>query len=228
MLESLFVTSGTTTTSIDLVSFLISIGAALVLGFILAFAYSFRSRFTRSFLTTLATLPAIVAIVIAMVNGNVGTGVAVAGAFSLVRFRSVAGGARDIAFIFLAMAVGLVCGMGYITYAVIITLIMSAVGMVYQGTGFGALGLRKDRSLRITVPEDFNYTELFDDLLDRYTNSSELISVKTTNMGSLYRLNYNVMLKDPAQEREFIDELRCRNGNLEIIMCTQEANSDEL
>ena len=198
MFDSLFSTTDTVTTAISLTPFVVSVATALALGLVVALCYCFKSRYNKGFVTTLAMLPAIVSVVIAMVNGNVGAGVAVAGAFSLVRFRSVPGQARDIAFIFLSMAVGLVCGMGYLAYAV------------------------------ITVPEDLDYTSLFDDLFARYTTYCELVSVKTVNMGSLYRLVYNVGMKDATAERAFLDDLRCRNGNMEISISRQETIAEQL
>ncbi|WP_248922053.1 DUF4956 domain-containing protein [Olsenella intestinalis] len=229
MFESVFgVTDTATTSTVSLVPFLASVGVALALGLALALIYCFRSRHTRSFVITMVTLPAIVAVVITMINGNIGAGIAVAGSFSLVRFRSVPGQARDIAFVFLAMCVGLVCGMGYLGIAGIVTALIGGVNLLLQATGFGRAGATVDRTLRITVPEDLDHTHLFDDLFDRFTTYHELRSVKTTNMGSLYKLIYNVGLSDPDQERAFIDELRCRNGNLEIALSHQEVASDEI
>lgn len=227
MLDSLFANSSAATT-IDLMPLLASVAASLALGFVLALVYCFRSRHTKSFVMTLAILPAIVCVVITMVNGNVGAGVAVAGAFSLVRFRSAPGSARDIAFIFLAMCVGLVAGMGYILCAAVVTAVLCAVILAYQSISVGPLGDSADRTVRITVPEDLDFSDLFDDILDRYATYHELVSVKTTNMGSLYRLVYNVGLRDLSRQRELIDELRCRNGNLEIAIAHQEAGNDEL
>ena len=177
---------------------------------------------------TLATLPAIVAVVIMMVNGNLGAGVAVAGAFSLVRFRSVPGQARDIAFIFLAMAVGLVCGMGYLGYAALICVILGGANLLLQLANFGGSSSRLDRTINITVPEDLNFVGLFDEVLDRYASSHDLVTIKTTNMGSLYKLQYNVLLRNAECVRDLIDDLRCRNGNLEVSLTYQAANGDEL
>ncbi len=228
MFESIFGTATATTTSVELLPLLASVAASLGLGFVLALAYCFRCRHTKSFVMTLAILPAIVCVVIAMVNGNVGAGVAVAGAFSLVRFRSAPGSARDIAFIFLAMCLGLVAGMGYLLCAAVVTAVMCVVVIAYQCVSVGPFGDSSDRSLRITVPEDLDFSDLFDDVLAKYTNYYELVSVKTTNMGSLYRLVYNVGLRDLTQQRALVDELPCRNGNLEIAIAHQEANGDEL
>lgn len=240
MFESLFASAATTATTtaattatattaaIDLVPFLLSVAAALALGLALGAIYCYRSRFTRSFVMCLALLPAIVAVVIMMVNGNLGAGVAVAGAFSLVRFRSVPGSARDIAFIFLAMAVGLVCGMGYVAYALIVTLVLGGANMAYQAIGLGSERSRRDRTLRVTVPEDLDYTGLFNEVFSAHTTYHDLVNVKTCAMGSLFKLTYNVGLVDPSAEKAFIDDLRLRNGNLEVALSYQSANSDEL
>ena len=177
-----------------------------------------RNRSTRSLSCTLAVLPAIVCVVIALVNGNVGTGVAVAGAFSLVRFRSVPGSARDMGFVFLAMCVGLACGMGYLGVAALATFAVGGAYLVYHLLGFGGPSAETARTLRVSVPEDLDYTELFDDVLARYTRTCRLASVKTANMGSLYKLTYEIELAADASERELIDALRCRNGNLEVSL----------
>ena len=214
---------------ISVQEFLICIAVALIIGAFLAWVYSFRNTYTKSFLVTLTMLPAVVCIVIMMVNGNVGTGVAVAGAFSLVRFRSVPGNAKDIATIFLAMAAGLIAGMGYLGYAVLFAVVMGAVMLVLTVAGVGDRGCnRKDKTLRITIPEDLNYTEEFDDIFGKYLKKYEIVSSKTTNMGSLYKLRYNITLNDVKEEKAFIDELRCRNGNLEISIARQEVNVNEL
>ncbi len=228
MFESLFSSASTTASSVEFVPFLTSVLVAIALGLALALIYCFRSRYTRSFVITMVTLPAIVAVVITMINGNIGAGIAVAGSFSLVRFRSVPGQARDIAFVFLAMCVGLVCGMGYVALAALVTAIIGGVNLLLQATNFGKSGARVNRTLRITISEDLDHTHLFDDLFERYTTYHELYSVKTTNMGSLYKLVYNVGLRNPDEERDFIDELRCRNGNLEIAMTRQEVATDEI
>ena len=214
---------------ITLTDFLICLGVALVLGIVLASAYSFKARYTKSFLFTMAILPGIVCVVIMMVNGNIGAGVAVAGAFSLVRFRSAPGSAREIAAIFLAMGSGLICGMGYIGFAVLFTVIMCVVFIVYNllEKGIGKkISVRK--SVKITIPEDLDYTEAFDDIFDEYTTERELVKVKSTNMGSMFRLTYDLTLRDLKKEKEFIDKLRTRNGNLEIMVSREETGTAEL
>ncbi len=209
--------------------FLLCIGVALLLGIILAAAYAFRARFTKSFLMTLAVLPAIVCVVIMMVNGNIGAGVAVAGAFSLVRFRSAPGSAREIAAIFLAMGTGLVCGMGYLGFAALFALIMSLILIICNLIDYHTAGrASRHKSVRITIPEDLDYTTVFEDIFEEYTSRCELVRVKTTNMGSMFRLTYNITLRDAKREKKFIDKLRTRNGNLEIMVSKEESASGEL
>ena len=217
------------TSVISLPDFLICVGTALLLGLVLALSYMHRSRYTKSFVITLALLPAVVCVVIMMVNGNVGAGVAVAGAFSLVRFRSVPGTAKEITMLFLAMGAGLICGMGYLGFAAVFTLVMCLASLLYNRLDLGAArNAAIYKTLNITVPEDLNYSTIFDDIFAQYTASCELIRVKTTNMGSLFRLTYNIALKDPAREKEMIDALRCRNGNLEISVSRQDTSVAEL
>ena len=216
-------------TVITVEKFLICLGVSLGLGLVLALAYAFKARYTKSFLMTMATLPAIVCVVIMMVNGNVGAGVAVAGAFSLVRFRSAPGSAKEIAAVFLSMGAGLICGMGYLGYASLFTVIMALILVVYNVIDNARIGrdsLRK--TVKITIPEDLDYTGAFDDLFDRYTASHELVRVKTTNMGSMFRLTYNLTLRNSKDEKVFIDEIRCRNGNLEIMVSKEETQTGEL
>ena len=215
--------------TIPLTDFLLCIACSLVIGVILAGSYMFRSRYTKSFVVTIATLPAVVCVVIMMVNGNIGAGVAVAGAFSLVRFRSVPGTAKEIGMLFLAMGAGLIAGMGYLGFAILFTVILSAVNLLYNALSFGAKrNAARYKSFRIVIPEDLDYTDVFEELFAEYTTSCELVKVKTTNMGSMFRLTYNVVLRDPAKEKELIDRLRERNGNLEISVSRQESAENQL
>jgi uncharacterized membrane protein YhiD involved in acid resistance len=215
-------------TAIQVPHFLLCLAVALVIGIFFAVIYN-RNHCSRSFVVTLALLPAVVSVVIMMVNGNVGAGVAVAGAFSLVRFRSAPGTAREIGTLFLAMAAGLIVGMGYIGYAILFSIVMGIVMIVLNQFVFGASkNSSADKELRITIPEDLNYGDVFNDIFAQYTSQCEVVSVKTTNMGSLFRLQYHLTLSDETKEKEFIDALRCRNGNLEISIARQEANTYEL
>lgn len=211
----------------SLSSFLLCLAVSLVLGIIVALFYTFRNTYTKGFVITLAVLPAMVQMVIMLVNGNLGAGVAVMGAFSLIRFRSVTGTARDISAIFFTMAIGLATGMGYLAVAALFTVILGAAIMTLQVSGFGSQK-KTNKALRITIPEGLDYNGVFDDLFRRYLNSWELVQVKTTNMGSLYKLEYQVSLKDIEQEKAMIDDLRCRNGNLEILCGRIVAGKEEL
>ena len=197
--------------------FLLCLLAALVAGIVLALAYTYKTKYTKSFLMTICILPAVVCAVIMMVNGNIGTGVAVAGAFSLVRFRSAPGSAKEICTIFIAMGAGLISGMGYLLSAIMVIFKSIRVGRVKENT----------KSLLITIPEDLNYDTAFEDILKKYTKSYELVNVKTSNLGSLFKLKYLIDLKTGVSEKEMIDEIRCRNGNLEIRLSTEEL-ADEL
>lgn len=207
--------------------FLICIPSSLVIGLIIAVMYTYKNEYSRSFIVTLTMIPAIVCAVIMMVNGNVGAGVATAGAFGLVRFRSLPGTAKEIGILFLAMGAGLITGMGYIAYGFLFAVVLSAVYMFYSQIGFGtkkqtAKQFALKKTMRVTIPEDLDYTEIFDDLFEKYTKDNELVSVKTTNMGSLFRLTYDMTLKDSSVEKALIDDIRCRNGNLEITVSRQE------
>lgn len=208
--------------------FLFCLGVSLVLGLIMTVAYSFKNEHTKSFLVTLALLPAVVCVVIMMVNGNIGAGVAVAGAFSLVRFRSAPGSAKEIVTIFLAMGAGLIAGMGYLGFAALFTVIMCLMFLIYNAIADNAKSEAVNKTIKITIPEDLDYTGAFDDIFAEFTKKSELIRVKTTNMGSMFRLTYNVTLKEAAQEKQMLDRIRERNGNLEIMVSKQETRVAEL
>ena len=194
-------------------------------GVVAALALSRESTASRSFLISLVVLPVIVTTVILMVNGNVGTGIAVAGAFSLVRFRSAAGKARDISAIFMVMTAGLACSSGYIAIALLFTLIASGMILVLS-----RIPMSCDRfvTLHITVPESVHFANAFDDIFEQYTKSRKLTKAKTSNMGSLYKLDYKIEMKNPSAAQEFLDALRCRNGNLEIALLNAEEGGDEL
>ncbi len=205
--------------------FLMCVITALVLGVLASLVLSVRRQQTNSLASAIALLPAVVTVVIMMVNGNIGAGLAVAGTFALVRFRSAPGSARDITGLFFAVAIGLSCGMGYLAVAAVFFVIFSAAVLLLTFTGFGEN--RAVRQLKITIPENLDYDNLFDDILEKYTISYELIRVRTTNMGTLFELTYTVILKEKSISKQFIDELRCRNGNLNII-CSREVEKDML
>lgn len=215
----------TDTFSID--TFLICMVASLVLGAVLAWIHGKNNDSSKGFIITIALLPAMVQMIILLVNGNLGTGIAVMGAFSLVRFRSIPGSAKEISSIFMAMAVGLATGTGYIAAAVLFVLIVGGASIVYNTTKFGE-PKKSPKELKITIPEGVDYMEVFNDLFDQFTLKHDLIRVKTSNMGSLYKLQYHIVLKDPTKEKVFMDELRCRNGNLEIACGRVSYINDEL
>lgn len=208
-------------TELTLTSFLLCTGASLLLGLGTAMVAGYRSRSTQSLAITLAILPAAVQAVIMLVNGSIGAGIAVAGAFSLVRFRSAPGSAREIAAIFLAMTIGLATGMGYVVLAALLFVLLGGAMLALTALRFGQ---KEDtgRILKITIPEDLDYDGLFDDLFERYTTAHTLEKVKTTNMGTLYELRYRITLRQEPVPKAFLDELRCRNGNLNITCCREE------
>lgn len=197
-------------------SAIICTGASILFGMIIAVCYYFSGRSTKNFCLSLVVLPALVQTVIMLVNGNLGTGVAIVGAFSLIRFRSIPGTSREISSVFFAMVVGLATGMGYITYGAFISIF---VGIVMVLLSVIPVHSREEKmqTLKITIYENLDYTTIFDDLFDEYLKSCELQSVRTTNMGSMYQISYLIEQKDSAREKEFIDALRCRNGNLTIV-----------
>lgn len=200
---------------ISITTFMVCLCTSIILGAVIAGVHMYKNTYTKSFIITLVMLPAIVQMVITIVNGNLGTGVAVMGAFSLIRFRSVPGSAREISSIFLAMAVGLATGMGYVGIAILFVIAMEVVNLLITFSKFGEKS-NLSRSLKITIPESLDYTAVFDDIFEKYTKSFDVISVKTSNMGSLFKLEYNIILKEKNVEKNMIDELRVRNGNLEI------------
>lgn len=201
---------------ITLPSFFICVLTALALGLLTALVFTAYSYHTGSLAISLALLPPVVAVVIMLVNGNVGAGLAVAGTFALVRFRSVPGSAREITGLFMSVALGLACGMGYVGLAALFFLVMAAAVLILGKLRFGE-GSRANRQLKITIPENLDYETLFDDLFEKYTLSHELVRVKTSNMGTLYELCYEVRLKEAGISKAFLDEIRCRNGNLTVI-----------
>ncbi len=225
MLDTIFqgLFDSSVTTLIAPADFLLCVGVSLVIGLALCAMTLWRTQYSRSFAVTLAILPGVVCVVIMMVNGNVGTGVAVAGAFSLVRFRSAPGSAREIGAIFIAMGAGLITGMGYLAYGALFALLLGGATMLYTVLGLGeSRGPSPFRILHITIPEDLDYVGVFDEVMARFTRKSTLTQVRSTNMGSLFKLTYELTLRDPDQEKAFLDELRLRNGNLEISLCHQE------
>ncbi len=206
---------------------IICMTAAFILGLIIAIVYMLSGSYTKSYVVSLVLLPVMVQTVIVLVNGNLGAGVAVMGAFNLVRFRSIPGSSREICGIFFAMILGLATGMGYVGYAVVIGIIVSILMILMGKTRFGEMEGRQ-KQLKILIPEDLDYGTVFDDIMEKYTSRCNLERVRTTNLGSMYELLYNVSLKDLKQEKQFLDELRCRNGNLTITLGRALSTRDEM
>ena len=200
---------------------------SVALGVLIAAIYMQQGNYSKNFVVTLAMMPVLVQVVIMMVNGNVGTSVAVLGTFGLVRFRSVPGTSREIANIFFAMAVGLATGMGYLTFSVAMVVVIGGMFLLLGKTSFGERKYN-EKDLRITIAEDLDYTDIFEDIFAEYTSKSSLEQVKTTNLGSMYELKYHITLKDAKKEKEMIDQLRCRNGNLTIICGKRSTLQEEL
>lgn len=202
--------------TIDIGDLIICTLVSIALGVCIALFYMYRNTYSKNFVTTLVLLPTMVQAIIMLVNGNLGTGVAVMGTFTLVRFRSVPGTSKEISSIFFAMAIGLATGMGYIGVAITFTAIIGIVSILLNIIPF-ADGKDNIKELKVVIPENLDYTEIFNDLFDTYTKKARLTKVKTTNLGSLYQLFYEIELKDIKAEKSLIDEIRCRNGNLNIV-----------
>ena len=215
------------TGSLTLGQFLLAIGSSMVLGLILSIVFMYKNTYTKSFITALILIPAIETVVIMVVNDNIGVGLSVAGSFALIRFRSVKGNAKELAAVFMAMTIGIICGTGYVTVAAIFTLLLCVVLFLLTLTNFGQQS-ENERYLKITIPESLNYDEVFDPILDKYASRWELDSVKTLTLGSLFRVDYKITLKDPSSTKKMIDEIRTRNGNLEIMCGKSATNREEL
>lgn len=214
MFNSIFDAS---TTGLEISTAAIAAGVALILGVAVAITHMKTSTTSKGFLVTLATLPLLVMAVMIMINGNLGTSIAILGAFSLIRFRSIAGRSKDLLSVFFAMAIGLACGMGHILFAVCIT-VLAIIAIIFFTYTHLLEPDKKERRLVVVVPEDLDYTEVFDDIFKKYTTKADLITMKTVNMGSLFNLTYDIKLRRGAKEKEFIDALRVKNGNLKVLM----------
>ncbi len=214
MLTSLFREGSS---SVELTSILICTLTSILLGFVIALTHKKTSHYNKDFLITLTVLPILVQVVMIMVNGNLGTSVAIAGAFSLIRFRSVPGTSKEILSVFFAMSIGIATGMGHILFAAIITIITSFVIYILSNTKLFFKN-SQEKILKIAVPENLDYTTMFNEVFEKFTKNYVLEQAKTTNMGSLFDLSYRIILKDAINEKEFIDELRIRNGNLKVVL----------
>ncbi len=227
LFESVFKQSDGTT-SVTIPMFFLVIGVAIAMGVIISLFAYYKGKSSKSFYMANSLLPMAVAMVIMLVNGNIGVGVAVAGAFGLVRFRSAQGSAKEIAVIFISMAIGLGLGVGYIAYSVIFGLIAGIALIIFGNVKIWDKKSDDEKTLKITIPENIDYLTVFDDIFEKYTKKYDLLKTKSTNMGSLFILTYEIILKDKSTEKNFIDEIRCRNGNLEIQLSRVGNSNDEL
>lgn len=216
-----------TDTAVDPVMMMLAIGVSLLLGLVVAKVYQFKTVYSKSFVMSLALLPTLIAIVIFLVNGSLGAGVAVMGAFSLIRFRSAPGGAKELVSIFLVMTIGIAIGMGYLVFATVFTLIMSLVMLLLEVVNFGQMK-HSMRQLTVVIPESLDYESIFDDIFNKAANHVELANVKTSDMGSLFKIKYIIQLNGRMTEKELIDALRTRNGNLEIAISRYITKENEL
>lgn len=216
-----------TDTAVDPTMMMLAIGVSLLLGLAVAKVYQFKTVYSKSFVMSLALLPTLIAIVIFLVNGSLGAGVAVMGAFSLIRFRSAPGGAKELVSIFLVMTIGIAIGMGYLVFATVFTLIMSLVMLLLEVVNFGQMK-HSMRQLTIVIPESLDYESIFDDIFNKAANHVELANVKTSDMGSLFKIKYIIQLNGRMTEKELIDALRTRNGNLEIAISRYITKENEL
>ena len=216
-----------TDTAVDPAMMLLAIGVSLLLGLVVAKVYQFKTVYSKSFVMSLALLPTLIAIVIFLVNGSLGAGVAVMGAFSLIRFRSAPGGAKELVSIFLGMTIGIAIGMGYLVFATVFTFIMSLAMLLLEVVNFGQMK-HSMRQLTVVIPESLDYESIFDDIFNKAANHVELANVKTSDMGSLFKLKYIIQLSGRMTEKELIDALRTRNGNLEIAISRYITKENEL
>lgn len=219
--------TGLKNATIEVSDFWICIAVAVILGLAVAFCYMFKNEFSKNLVVSIALLPAIVAVLIMLVNGNIGAGVAVGGVFALTRFRSAQGTAKEITHIFLAMAIGLTLGLGFVGIAIVLVVVVEGLNFIFSLTKFGVIN-DKRRTLKITIPENLDYTTLFDDLFKMYTTDAMLTKVKLRNLGTMFRLTYSVTLKDEKLEKEFIDKIRMRNGNLDVLSSRLQTTTEEL
>lgn len=203
--------------NINLYGVLICVLISIILGFIIAFTHKYTTRASKNFLITLTLLPLITQCVILLINNNLGMSIAIAGTFSLVRFRSLPGNSREILMVFFAMTIGLATGLGFGILAAIITVIGCLLVFILSKSKIYDNNIC-ERKLKVLIPEDLDYNEVLDDVLKKYTKNYNLIQVKTTNLGSMFELNYEIIINKGIDEKEFIDELRIRNGNLKIIL----------
>ncbi len=230
MFDTIFETNPSTgvVENVTLTQGIISIAVAFVIGLIISITYMKSNKtYSRNFANSLIIIPALISVVITLINGNQAASLATIGAFTLIRFRSIQGTSRDLAYILFSMTVGLSTGMGYLVFAVILAVIVCAVMFLLSYADYGVPSTEQ-KDLRITIPENLDYNDIFDDIFRKYTKSAELMRVKTTNLGSMYELQYHVVITDPATEKEMIDAIRTKNGNLNIILGKMNFNKEAL
>lgn len=230
MFDTIFETNPSTgvVENVTLTQGIISIAVAFVIGLIISITYMKSNKtYSRNFANSLIIIPALISVVITLINGNQAASLATIGAFTLIRFRSIQGTSRDLAYILFSMTVGLSTGMGYLLFAVILAVIVCAVMFLLSYADYGVPSTEQ-KDLRITIPENLDYNDIFDDIFRKYTKSAELMRVKTTNLGSMYELQYHVVITDPATEKEMIDAIRTKNGNLNIILGKMNFNKEAL
>lgn len=229
ILKSIFTKNveGVDITALEAKDVFICIGVAVALGIVIACCYMFKNEYSRSLIISVSIMPVIVAVLIMLVSGSIGAAIAVGGVFALTRFRSTQGTSREITQILLAMATGLTIGLGFIYIAIILVVVVEAMCIIFNLTNFGEASSKR-RTLKVTIPEELDYNELFDDLFAKYTTRAVLIKVKLKNLGTLFQLTYDINLKDVKQEKQFIDELRVRNANLDILCSRVITNADSL
>lgn len=229
MFESIL-TSGTEASAVSAKGAIICIGVSIILGFFISLVYMFSDRkkkYSSHFAFTLVILPAVVCAVIMLVGSDIAKAISLGGVFALVRFRSVPGDSKDIVSVFYCMSVGLAAGMGYIWFAAVLAV---AIGILYFGLMIFKYGERRNvpKELKITIPENLNFNGAFDDLFKEYSYGASLEKIKTTNLGTLYELTYSIIMKEDADEKQFMDSIRCRNGNLNIVLCKASDRMDIL
>lgn len=223
MFESILNSSNGT---LEVFSELVCMVVSIVLGIVVAFVHTIDNKYSKKFLLALTVLPLLVQVIIIMVNGNLGTSVAILGAFGLIRFRSMPGNSRELISVFFAMAIGLAMGMGHIFFAITFTVMISFVIIVMTKLNIGEN--KNVKNLKILVPEDLDYENMFDDIFDKYTKSVSLLKSKTVNMGSLYELEYEIELKKDIKSKELLDDIRVKNGNLKVSLSTPLIDYNEL
>ncbi|SDX54521.1 DUF4956 domain-containing protein [Paenibacillus sp. CF384] len=217
MIDSLF-SSAAEGSALTLTDALLTLFVAIALGLLISWTYM-RTQvgYTQNFALTMIVLPVIVAIIILLIGSNVARAFSLAGAFSIIRFRSAPGDPKDIAFVLFTMAAGLACGVGSFGYAVLFTVVLCVLMFVLRAVNFGAKRATQ-KLLKVTIPENLGYEEAFDEIFNMFDVAYELRKVRTTELGSLYEVVYAITLDPQTNQKELLDAIRCRNGNLDITL----------